>query len=469
VPTPASLLHLQRTAGNAAVARMLQRATLPGPAASATDPAGAPACDPAAEQAVTEFMSREYPAKLIRPNTDTATGWFDAEYTPADGILNITVRVAFNFVDGDRSDSMWIASVGGPDKAAQYANDQFKWKPEEQAEWKENATAKVRDIWSGRYRFHIQRPCWERLPPVDVAISIVPQAQMVRQGSGTAVGPGAGGPHKVFWIRKYPTEPRGRRDGFSGGWELNLYEQGAEGITNPDRTQHSVGTDRESRYKKVDESNPRSINFALNEHEVTSEQKTALRKFGATLARPELPAFPITVTGHASSDGPEQANLTLSERRARNVGKEIVGAKTEPRAIGVGEKDAEPTPDWRFVDITVGKFESDQLTIAHEFGHMFGLGDEYPEEDRGRPPGAATSHSKLVKDVMDKEILARHDDSIMSVGEVVRPHHYVVFLDALVQLTSPTTNGRDWDVRPAPGRGPDDVAPPVSQDPAVCR
>ncbi|NJL85811.1 MAG: hypothetical protein HC886_07285 [Leptolyngbyaceae cyanobacterium SM1_1_3] len=146
--------------------------------------------------------------------------------------------------------------------------------------------------------------------------------------------------------------------------------------------------------------------------------------------------------------------MRLSEDRARTVSNEIVsaGAKTQPTVTAQGEAGADATPQWRRVDITIGNFESDQTTVLHEFGHMFGLGDEYPTPDGGsRDVGTRVAHSALAETLIpgQQPIVAHHDESIMSNGEVIRPHHYVTFLEALGTMTH--TTGQ-WDV--GPGAGP---------------
>jgi hypothetical protein len=212
----------------------------------------------------------------------------------------------------------------------------------------------------------------------------------------------------------------------------------------------------------VETANPERIQFAPGEGEVAPDDTPALRMFGAVLARPYIPLFPITVTGHASSAGTEQDDMRLSERRARNVSDEILkaGGKTQPRAIGVGRKGAPPTAEGQYAEIAIGEFEAEQSVVAHEFGHFLQLGDEYPEKEKGRPAGKEVDHSKRVEDTVpgykDNPILATHSDSIMSVGNVVRPYHYVTFLEVLGKMT--TTVG-EWDVRPAPGRGTGGPAP----------
>jgi hypothetical protein len=122
------------------------------------------------------------------------------------------------------------------------------------------------------------------------------------------------------------------------------------------------------------------------------------------------------------------------------------------------------------VNITVGAFEADQTTILHEFGHMFGLGDEYPTPDGGaRDVGTRVAHSALAERLIpgQQPILAHHDEGIMSNGELIRPHHYVTFLEVLGKMTG--TEGT-WDVRPGPGsapRGPGDFPTPPPGGPVA--
>jgi hypothetical protein len=57
-------------------------------------------------------------------------------------------------------------------------------------------------------------------------------------------------------------------------------------------------------------------------------------------------------------------------------------------------------------------------------------------------------------------VQARHNDNIMSNGEVVRPHHYVTLLEAL-GITTGTTGF--WDIAPAAVHGPGDFPAPVAK------
>jgi len=85
--------------------------------------------------------------------------------------------------------------------------------------------------------------------------------------------------------------------------------------------------------------------------------------------------------------------------------------------------------------ITVGKGGA-QVVAGHEFGHIFGLGDEYATSFS--KPGQAASHDKAAGAMGSKGpagALVESNDNIMSEGGVVRAQHYATFLDALRRLT----------------------------------
>jgi outer membrane protein OmpA-like peptidoglycan-associated protein len=450
----AAVRELQRSAGNAAVSRMLQQGAGPG-ATLMRQPAPAPVCSPAEQAKLDELMSTTYTREDFHP--DTGRGLFDAIYAPGDGDLTITVGIAFNFVDGDPADPKFVAAVG-PAAAAAYTPDQFTWTRDEQQNWKDNAISQVLALWSGRYTFFTRKACWaDTLPPVDVEIEIVERPAA-----------GAGKAHFVTTVTKWPTD-KGRQDAVTppaAGADQStarFHESGADGIENPDSRHRRRTTTSRARYNRVDTDNPGVIRFPQNVTEPSAADKTALRAFGATLGAPDMAPFPVTLTGHSSSEGAADLNMRISEDRARNVSNEIVagGATRQPQVDAVGEAGAAPTAEWRRVDIAVGALEADQTTVAHEFGHMLGLGDEYPTSDTGsRPVGTPVAHSPLAERLIpgQQPILARHDESIMSVGEEVRPHHYVTFLEVLGKMTD--TEG-EWDIRPAAVQGPGDFPLPA--------
>ena len=208
------------------------------------------------------------------------------------------------------------------------------------------------------------------------------------------------------------------------------------------------------------------MTFGINKHEVTGDQATKLQAVidtfkgaetapGSGVAEARSIQTPVVLTGHASSTGSAEYNLQLSEKRVASVAKFMrekgfVNVETRVSGEGVGEAEAsggENVNDRR-VDIVIGSGNS-QNTLRHEFGHAFGLGDEYagtPLVSAG--PGVPTvgqdaTHDNLVKKMVDaggtplKGAVCEPTDSIMSVGDVVRPQHYATFHAALTKITAP--------------------------------
>jgi outer membrane protein OmpA-like peptidoglycan-associated protein len=454
------LLDLQRRMGNAALSRQVT---------------ADPAVDAARARADVElavFMSHHWAKESFKPST--GGGLFDVDYDPAAGAMVVTVRIAFKFATGNVLDPTWFAAIGGMAgfAARGYKAEDFIWTDDEKTKWRTQAVSDIQSVWSERYTFFTKKPYWEGLPPVNVRVMIADAPET--------------GDHdeKAQWVvtvNKWPDDanleesmswPTDRSKNRSTG-HLEESSRDAGGITSPDVSHFSRSTGTRNRYGQVDTDNPTPIQFAQGKADVSAADATALQKFGATLGAPDMPPFPVTVTGRASSEGTSDRNRSLSEERARNVSNEIVkgGPQAQPTSESKGADGASTDPAWRRVEIAVGTFEGDQRTVTHEFGHMLGLDDEYPTADPvnvGDPPGArpvggAPTHAALVQSLMpgQQAVQAHHSDNIMSNGEVVRPHHYVTFLEALGTMTG--TTGL-WDIAPSTGtggHGPGDFPVPV--------
>ena len=106
-----------------------------------------------------------------------------------------------------------------------------------------------------------------------------------------------------------------------------------------------------------------------------------------------------------------------------------------------------------------------QTVAAHEAGHMFGLDDEYTGGG-AYGAGKKTEHTDFAAAAGHTGAMHAKSDSIMSEGSVVRPHHYVTFLDALKQVSGMP----DWDYGAAkPVKEPDGMGdfPTPGADPGA--
>lgn len=131
-PPAEQLLQLQRSAGNAAVARAIL-----------------------ARQADADreaFVNRLWLKEKFRPST--GGGKFDVLFDPAAGRLTIVVRCKFWFADGDPA--LWEdEEEAGPDP--------HLWGPSEIMQWKADFKRRVSNHWSGKHTFHCTRDGWEDL------------------------------------------------------------------------------------------------------------------------------------------------------------------------------------------------------------------------------------------------------------------------------------------------------------------
>lgn len=139
-PPVEQLLQLQRTAGNAAVARAVL--------ARRFDRA-------AYERSMTEreaFVNQLWSKRKHRPST--GRGMFDVLFDPGPCRLTIVVPCKFWFQDGDPA--LWE----GDEEAGPNAH---LWNGAEIMQWKADFKRRVSNHWSGKHTFHCTRDWWEDL------------------------------------------------------------------------------------------------------------------------------------------------------------------------------------------------------------------------------------------------------------------------------------------------------------------
>ncbi len=402
-----------------------------------------------AEEELAQFIEHgEYEILNFHPSTDA--GLFDAKYDPNSGQMTITVKVCYKFEPGDPTNPDWINAVGATN-AATYTPNQFAWQPGEADQWKQNAKADLESFWSNEYTFHTTKSYWETLPPVNVNVIV--------DHNAPADGDDAEKAHFVVTVRKWPQDggvrdevdyPAKDEDQDTAHFE----ESSDNGITQPDVNSFSDSTDSQPKYDDAEKNNPKFIFFEQGSDEVSAAGTAALNKFGETLGRPDMPPFPVSVTGRASPEGEEDDNMELAEARAEAVANIIISTTPSPHGFvmttATGE---ENTIDYealygffRRVDIEVEDFNSSQTTLRHEFGHMIGLQDQYPDPDNGRQVGDKAGHSDTAEELISGQdaILVHDNEDIMSAGETIKPYHYVTFLEALGEMTN--TRG-EWNIK----------------------
>jgi outer membrane protein OmpA-like peptidoglycan-associated protein len=362
-----------------------------------------------------------------------ALGKFDATYTPANKTLTAEMKLEFKWFDDNPLDP------------------KDKWTNKRKAAYKQTFISQAKSAWNAKFTFRNERDpqsVWKKLNPVKLNLKITPVA--------------AGG-HFVVEAHRHtdkahPTDKDqwASRAALHGGTTLKVM-QGNEKRDKDFRTADVIGGEQ----KHVDRVNPGPITFAKDD--ATLAPNANLDFFATYLKRIHHPKINVALVGHAS--GGEAKAKQLSQRRAQAVATHLRGHGVTGHPIsssGVGDK-AAPAGDatWQKVDITPTvdpNFKKNPFDVLpHEFGHMLGLGDEYPYNVGDKP--AASDHYNLVKEAFDQkyadEVAKQADDptgNIMFYGNDVRAHDYVTFWSALADATGsaavpvPPFTRKDWKI-----------------------
>jgi outer membrane protein OmpA-like peptidoglycan-associated protein len=206
------------------------------------------------------------------------------------------------------------------------------------------------------------------------------------------------------------------------------------------------------------------VEFANGSAALTPTAQTTLNAFIATCngatAHAAHQEIRVDLIGHTNGAGEDEANLRLSERCTAAVREYLRSngfANVDTRVIedGRGEREADATDPNRASDRRVDLLVDGgarQSTALHEFGHSFGINDEYGTV--GTTPGQDT----WARDMTDASganlpgAVREHTGAVMSHGNRVMPRHYANFHHALQTITakSPWSLGMHkgkWQVR----------------------
>ena len=191
-----------------------------------------------------------------------------------------------------------------------------------------------------------------------------------------------------------------------------------------------------------------SVQFDLGSSALTPAARGTLDSFITTFnganAHAAHQEIHVDIVGHTSAVGSEADNLQLSKDRADAVSDYLrahgfVNVDTRVAASGRGETEADARRPRRAQDQRVDLLVDGgarMITALHEFGHAFGLDDEYGTV------GDPVAHDAWAKDMTDATgahlpgAVTEHNAGIMSFGNEVRPRHYATFHHALQTITA---------------------------------
>ena len=462
--SPAGVLALQRSAGNAAVTALLRQPTAAPPAPSGVYNPLQEGYDTARKEREQFIAQGKKGPQTYNPSTnnkDNYYGGFDVEYDPAKGAFTVTLKGAVLFVAGmtlDPATGRAQAVEPSPQTAAAAAaiNKLPKAKrPAEVAKWSwssaggpdandeqeflDNFKSSVQSAWSKKHPFYCTKKYWEDLgAETQVKVEI---------GKVAAAAGKAGDQHMLVNAHKVVK-------GFIGGAaDVSRPASGGGGpfgnvmnVTSEDATPRKDGL-LES-----------TLHFQSGKVLLTVASVGTVWRLAKEMpnAKPgsTVPVANLTVRIQGKDDAQRRARFqSVCDQLRAAAGFDTSRAVFEDGGEGEGGH------------ITVGTGDA-QTVVAHESGHMFGLDDEYTGPG-AYAPGKKTEHTDFAAASGHTGAMHAKSDSIMSEGTEVRAHHYVTFLDALktvsgmpdwgygpTQVVKPPSAAGDYPVPGTPGGGP---------------
>ena len=425
------------------------------------DPDPQHVCQREVEAAEEWARAGPYPAAPATQLSAVGSGGFDAQYVadPAqgNGVLNITQGVAVTFKDTlvltggvvaphpDLPASAATAALatrinGMADVAARTAaTAAYQWTPAEKAPWINQLEPLIEQGWGGQHEFFLNQPRWEWLgATVAVNLSVGERARSATDHLDLSTFKTASGESLDTFGISHVTSFNSTTDAFDQTMRL---------------ASTSIGPNAFDLLLK-------SVRFGFGSAALSPAASATLDAFIATFnganAHAAHQEIRVDVIGHTSAAGEEAANQRLSEQRTAAVREYLrthgfVNVATRVIEEGRGERQADPADARRAADQRVDLLVDGgqrQIVAIHEFGHAFGINDEYGSV--GTTPGHDT-RARNMSDASGAKLpgaVREHNGGIMSFGNEVRARHYANFHHALQTITAKSP----WSLGPHPAK-----------------
>lgn len=445
-----------------------------------------------------EFRSRNYGPITYTQAAVSGSG-FEASYSPATSILNVTVRGKVRFADtlsggtgGYSSSNSFMNSAGFipimnalPPEVQARILPYFQWTEDQKQihliRFRDNLAAATA-LWQNTgMSLQVSETGWEDVtatPSIHLDITEGSAVQATNASGGTDV---SASDHLQVEIVKQPSADDVANiqriiteyNATTGASVTGGMIQGVRSYLGNDpgsrgSAPQGVNNFMSLESNRIDDPENKtyftSVNFGNNESQLSEEARAHLDAFFSDpmiLMDNAERAVNIDLQGYASAPGSTAYNSTLVEARMTavenyidtrvmnsNISMNYYTTNRTNDSDASAEADLAAFPDrhdpadFRRVDISIRRQgRGGQNVFAHELGHVFGLGDEYAETANGynRPAGALASHDQLAKNAgVTGGAVVGNDNRMMSTGNVVGAAHYSTFADALNRLTSKT-------------------------------
>lgn len=365
----------------------------------------------------------------------TGVGRFDARYDVQRQDLLITVRLFLNFMD---------------------------MQDDQKAPFREAFRKKVPPVWGSQFKFRCTKKGWE-------TFEAVPRFKLIFQDDY---------PDSHFIVNVKPSfsgkELVSRDDAYLARNDVGYKPKSANigGLQATERVDmsKSIGASLKAAF-------PFSVQCALTSGVASPYTRTQIKTLAREISRvdPNFPLYLKAGGSHANSnmaavqqllrDGGLKGPITQRKRAFKYKNEVVITMKDDIEAsvANVGDK---------------SQFGYDS-TVAHEFGHMLGLQDEYScmssncstamkdlavikaseqtaYETRGfsgaAPPtgNAAAGQSAWVNLCTDAKVapptFGFHSTSVMSAGSVFHKRHFVTLWDCLATMTDAFVTKNEWEI-----------------------
>ncbi|HWK27739.1 MAG TPA: hypothetical protein VNS09_14320 [Solirubrobacter sp.] len=451
------VLALQRGAGNAAVARTLARQRTLG---RVIDDGPFNAAREAREQWIAAGVRGP-----IDHTPSTGRGGFSAAYDPAAQELAIKLCGGVDFRDGIRlvfGFAIAMQSGNAPAAAAAQAINArpraerpaliapWVWDDAAKATFLADFKSAIEGTWQGKHQFHNSTQFWE-----DLGAATTVEVD-VHEGAQTAAD------HMKVISYKESTATVASTPAYVGQTQLvgahgahdNVMEVNSQQVGRRSDILQSVGVEFQAGTNTLTAQAITNLNWFANAYKSGGGPRCAT----CSQEIKDASVGPVNVTVPGEGADPAASALArFGVITAQLVTGGMADAATRCHLI--------PGPGTGTAGSVAMGAGVQQIVAAHEAGHMFGLGDEYTAPFSGTGGALGTPVDGDLGPAQNLPgAVHENSDSIMSVGDAVRPQHYATFLEALKAVTgtgawvfgppqpvSGPNPALDWQGEPGPG------------------